>query len=620
MAFIMISQSAARVPALSNPADAGKTASHSALRCRFAFCTLLILQIAAAKAGPQEAVAISRSEDGAAFFIDTPRPARYRWFVLAQPPRLVLDLLGEDWQVTTSDVDLADSQAIQIRSGYRPQERRLRIVFDLRELTEPGVTTTAHPDSEAQRILVSLPPLPPERAGLPVKSAAIEPSVAQSPVSDGLADNADNAPRQARRVLRSYDYAFSGTWEQEWAVETDGGDSQKFEALVEPRIDVDFGDLRVTGIARIRLDTDGDLGPDQSSPPNYSDANGPLFNTAEAELSLRELYVDFDLGPSFWRVGKQQIVWGEADGLKVLDVVNPQSFREFIMDDFDDSRIPLWTVSTELPLGADGNLQLLWIPDTTYHELAEPGTPYFFTSPQRVPKPVDGAFYLPQRPDKPSGLSDGDIGGRYSVFVDGWDLSVNYLYRYLDIPVFYQSLDFFNTLPVVTITPEYERSHLGGVTLSNAMGDFTLRAEVAYNSDTYFTSTDLDNRGVTESAEVSSVIGLDWQLGSLDTFISGQWFQSHLLDHDRGTVRSETTQTFTLLVQKNFANETWTLDTIGLYSMDDQDSLIQFKLRHLMFSNTEVWFGLDIFSGDGEGLFGQFSERDRARLGFEVGF
>jgi hypothetical protein len=271
-------------------------------------------------------------------------------------------------------------------------------------------------------------------------------------------------------------------------------------------------------------------------------------------------------------------------------------------------------------VGADGNLQLLWIPDTTYHELAEPGSPFFFSSPQRVPKLVESVFYIPERPDKPSDLSDGDIGGRYSVFLSGWDVSFNYLYRYLDIPVFYQSQSFFNALPFVAIKPEFERSHLGGVTLSNAMGDFTLRAEVAYNSDTYFTSTDLGDRGVTESAEVSSVVGLDWQLGSLDTFISGQWFQSHLLDHERDTVRSETTHTFSLLVQKNFANETWTLDTIGLYSMDDEDSLIQLKLRHLLFSNTEIWLGVDIFSGNKEGQFGQFSERDRALLGFEVGF
>ena len=57
-----------------------------------------------------------------------------------------------------------------------------------------------------------------------------------------------------------------------------------------------------------------------------------------ADVELREFYVDVDIHDHVLRVGKQQIVWGEADGLKVLDVVNPQSFREFILADFEDSR------------------------------------------------------------------------------------------------------------------------------------------------------------------------------------------------------------------------------------------------------------------------------------------
>ena len=40
------------------------------------------------------------------------------------------------------------------------------------------------------------------------------------------------------------------------------------------------------------------------------------------------------LGKSYFTFGKQQVVWGKADVLKVLDVVNPPSFRELILEDF----------------------------------------------------------------------------------------------------------------------------------------------------------------------------------------------------------------------------------------------------------------------------------------------
>jgi hypothetical protein len=47
----------------------------------------------------------------------------------------------------------------------------------------------------------------------------------------------------------------------------------------------------------------------------------------EQEAGLRELYLEAEWGRSYLTLGKQQVVWGKADGLKVLDVVNPQSFR-----------------------------------------------------------------------------------------------------------------------------------------------------------------------------------------------------------------------------------------------------------------------------------------------------
>jgi len=60
--------------------------------------------------------------------------------------------------------------------------------------------------------------------------------------------------------------------------------------------------------------------------------------------------MDWLIGNGFaLRLGKQQIVWGETDGLKLLDVMNPQNFREFILDEFEDSRLPLWSVKYTVP-------------------------------------------------------------------------------------------------------------------------------------------------------------------------------------------------------------------------------------------------------------------------------
>lgn len=410
---------------------------------------------------------------------------------------------------------------------------------------------------------------------------------------------------------------FSGTWEQELAIEINTGDAQKFEALIEPEWNFVFDDgLELTAIGRLRLDLVGDLSPKKSRPDNYSGINGPWAQSAHGEISLREFYLDAEWFGSYWRIGKQQVVWGQADGLKVLDVVNPQSFREFILDDFDDSRIPLWMLNVEVPVGKDDTLQFLWIPDTTYHELAELGTPYQITSPRLIPGVPDGVPVNLSSPLKPDHfLADSDFGLRYSSFRGGWDITVNYLYHYQDFPVPYQDLDAGG----VTIQPDYERSHLLGGTLSNSFGDFTLRAEIGYSTDSFNISKNISTRGVANSPELASVLGLDWQ-GLNDTFISVQWFQSHLFDSDPATVRDRTEHTLSFLFQRYFASETWKLELLVLQSLNGHDGLVRPKLTHSLLSNLDIWVGADIFHGNKDGLFGQFDQADRIVAGFLLGF
>lgn len=410
---------------------------------------------------------------------------------------------------------------------------------------------------------------------------------------------------------------FSGTWEQELAIEINTGDAQKFEALIEPEWNFVFDDgLELTAIGRLRLDLVGDLSPKKSRPDNYSGINGPWAQSAHGEISLREFYLDAEWFGSYWRIGKQQVVWGQADGLKVLDVVNPQSFREFILDDFDDSRIPLWMLNVEVPVGKDDTLQFLWIPDTTYHELAELGTPYQITSPRLIPGVPEGVPVNLSSPLKPDHfLADSDFGLRYSSFRGGWDITVNYLYHYQDFPVPYQDLDAGG----VTIQPDYERSHLLGGTLSNSFGDFTLRAEIGYSTDSFNISKNISTRGVANSPELASVLGLDWQ-GLNDTFISVQWFQSHLFDFDPATVRDRTEHTLSFLFQRYFASETWKLELLVLQSLNGHDGLVRPMLTHSLLSNLDIWVGADIFHGNKDGLFGQFDQADRIVAGFRLGF
>lgn len=79
---------------------------------------------------------------------------------------------------------------------------------------------------------------------------------------------------------------------------------------------------------------------------------------------LRELYVDTKEGRMSWRIGKQQVVWGKADGVKFLDIINPTDFRHWGQDSMADSRIPLWMITGEYAIGDTDSVQVVYVPQT----------------------------------------------------------------------------------------------------------------------------------------------------------------------------------------------------------------------------------------------------------------
>lgn len=89
---------------------------------------------------------------------------------------------------------------------------------------------------------------------------------------------------------------------------------------------------------------------------------------------IRELYFDITVGSFFFRLGKQQVVWGETDGIRIMDFINPQDLRrEWILRDSDEgyefTRIPLWLIKGEYFFGRE----LCGIRDLSLEFIFNPG-------------------------------------------------------------------------------------------------------------------------------------------------------------------------------------------------------------------------------------------------------
>ena len=74
---------------------------------------------------------------------------------------------------------------------------------------------------------------------------------------------------------------------------------------------------------------------------------------------LREAYIDTTLDDWLVRLGKQQVVWGTADGMKLLDMINPTDYSEMAQNQMEDSRIPVMMLNADKQTDDGGNFQFI---------------------------------------------------------------------------------------------------------------------------------------------------------------------------------------------------------------------------------------------------------------------
>ena len=155
----------------------------------------------------------------------------------------------------------------------------------------------------------------------------------------------------------------SGKFTQETAQFTESGTSQgatsahakdsfKKESSLRLYIDDDISSLQ-NGSYHVELQAFSDMDAITSF------ADGEAYTQRDP---IREAYVDATFGENgdvSTRVGKQQVVWGKADGMKLLDIINPTDYSEMAQNQMEDSRIPVFMMNVEKVLDEGGTLQLV---------------------------------------------------------------------------------------------------------------------------------------------------------------------------------------------------------------------------------------------------------------------
>jgi hypothetical protein len=407
----------------------------------------------------------------------------------------------------------------------------------------------------------------------------------------------------------------------EWQVPTrltygygsDVGDSIQGMLELEPAIEGTLSSAsRVVLSGRLRLDVEDRIEPGRPNVATYSPLSRPfrLGNVGTAEI--RDAYIQFDLSDGIIRIGKQQIVWGRLDGLKVLDVLNPQSFREFVLDDFDRSRISLWSVYLDRSLGG-WRTELAWIPDATGHEIPSDGAWFQLTAPRFRYGAVPGQPAPAVVTERDAhGLADGAVALRLSRSVGMLDMSA----------VAYSGLDFepLGRLVRGGDTPllqrYYERRNLFGLNAETSLGRFAFRAEFAFQPGRRFNTRNGDRLDVAALDQSTLALAIDAD-GPFGLFLNLQYLDDRVSGTRTDLVRPGHERLATVFARRSFAYDTLHVELRWYRSMTDDDHLLSTALRYDIGEDTNLRLAAESFSGTRRGLFGQFADRDRVTIQLE---
>jgi hypothetical protein len=309
-------------------------------------------------------------------------------------------------------------------------------------------------------------------------------------------------------------------------------------------------------------------------------------------------------------LGRQQVVWGKADGLRLLDVVNPLDLREFLLDDYADSRIPLWMANLELFRG-EHSFQLLVIPDLTFDRLAAPGAE-FFVAPSLPPDLLAavGEIEAPARR-----AENWEYGFKWSALLGRLDLTVNAFDGWSDSPVPFHDLS-----PIgLEVRPRIVRNRLFGLAGDLPIGPAVLRFEATMSPDGYLQVAPPGAAGGFARHQVwRHAVGVDWI--RRNWLVSPQWFQEWVVDPDPRLLENPSRSYLTLLVRRSWRQDRLTLRLFYAYGLEDGDEWLSPRISYQLFGRLELALGADLLDGEPAGSFGRFADRDRLTLETTVRF
>ena len=292
-----------------------------------------------------------------------------------------------------------------------------------------------------------------------------------------------------------------------------------------------------------------------------NESSVPRGSRMESDIDVREYHLTARLGAFAIKIGRQQVIWGESDAIRMADIINPLDLSwHWVFESWEDIRIPLRMVNFtfEPPSNYQLRFQLIYIPEdfrtTTFAPpgavWAIPGVPEVIWKQEK--REMHGKY----------DFGDGQFGERVQGKLGSWDMSLYHFYHRVDSAVY----KFNPTHLPLPLEFRWPYVNTTGATF-NVFEPFTktvFRGESAYTIHQPYTSQQSDR--IIKKDTFAFMLGFDrpTMINMLNPtksfFISGQFFYKHIFNSDPDIVttdmdRRKNQYIITLLVNTNYWND-----------------------------------------------------------------
>ena len=220
------------------------------------------------------------------------------------------------------------------------------------------------------------------------------------------------------------------------------------------------------------------------------------------EVELFDAYIEGSLADNVdLKVGRQVVVWGRSDTIRITDVLNPMDNRKPAMVDIEDLRLPVAMVKLDYFVG-DWRITPMAIVEQRFSKNPPFGSAF---------NPMNDPHIAEEKPnDVTYALS---IGAEFS----GWDVNF-YAARLYDDAGYIK----MGTTP----TKEHEKVTMYGTAFNFLVGSWLFKSEIAYFDGLKYTTTQEKT-----FARTDGLLGLEYK-GIADTLISYDVSLRHFNDYD----------------------------------------------------------------------------------------